>query len=70
MPAKIIFNWLIGIFLVISLSGFIMGLYSATSRFQMSEGKVLGKVGMWLFICGGIACIVCLAVRVTLGNVG
>jgi len=70
MPAKTIFNWLIGIFLVTSLSGLIIGLYSVTSRFQMSEGEALGKVGMWLFICGGIACVVCVAVRVTLGNVG
>jgi len=70
MTAKVIFNWLIGIFGALSLSGVAMGLYSVFQDFYLADSKNLGSIGFWLFAGCGVAFLICLAVRITLGIVG
>lgn len=70
MTSKIIFNWLIGIFAVLTAGGFVLGIYSYTHQFYLEKPELWATLGVWLFIGCGIACVVCVIVRITLGMCG
>ena len=70
MTAKVIFNWLIGVFLVSTISGIALGIYSVVKGDFIRNPETLARAGTWLFFGCGMACIICIAIRIVLGIVG
>ena len=69
MTAKIVLNWLIGIFVGMSIIGILMGVYSAVSAFQIEDPDKMGKIAIWLFVSGGVAACICIIIRIAIGIV-
>jgi len=69
MPAKVIFNLLIGIFGILTVVGVIIGINSVVNIWHTEYSDKLARIASWLFFGGGMACVICVAIRITLGVV-